>query len=192
MNSHQAESMVSRVIDAHLGIHPDISRRVMSDPEFHRDVKVLANTLEMVCDAAKVSGVSYSSAMRMLELTVSNLVKLPPVPAVVAVQPETPQAGQIFLSILDQGETWIDASGFMWKITGMEPRHCRNVINMLHRRADELAFAAGLGMLSGIQPSGDVAQDCFDRELEELQSDPSRWLDGTELIKALRRRMEES
>lgn len=95
------------------------------------------------------------------------------------------------LDLFYQGEVWVDRESVEHRIVDMEPRYCRNVINFLKRRADRIATAVGVRMITGPQPSGEVANDVFDAALDELEADPAGWLESTPLLEALARRAAE-
>lgn len=93
------------------------------------------------------------------------------------------------LESLDQDEFWTDGQGHTHRIAQMEPRYCRNVIAFLQRRADELADAYGL-LLMTIGLPGESTQaylsvtDGISAEME-VMADPIGWLNEKPLLQAL-------
>lgn len=100
---------------------------------------------------------------------------------------------ELDLSVLNQGETWTDATGAVHQIAAMEPRYCRNVIAFLQRRVDEITWVVGLSLARTQLP--DEATQAYlavtasiDREYERMGADPLAWLNDKPLIKALQQR----
>lgn len=96
----------------------------------------------------------------------------------------------ISLSVLDQGETWTDATGTTHRIAEMEARYCRNIVAFLQRQVDQITWVAGLAIVGVGLP--DEHTDAYlsvtagiDAELERMHSDPAAWLNDKPLIKAL-------
>lgn len=96
------------------------------------------------------------------------------------------------LDLLHQSEIWIDADGNTHQIPDMEIRHARNVIRLLERKAAQIHDAESWDYVSGPGPSGDVACDAFEAEMERFMSaDPLEWVRSTDLVQALYQRIGE-
>lgn len=102
----------------------------------------------------------------------------------------------IDLSVLNQDETWTDATGTVHQIADMEARYCRNVIAFLQRRVDEITWVVGLSIARAGLPDEhtqaylDVTES-IDREYDRIHDDPLAWLNDKPLIKALQQRAEQ-
>lgn len=103
---------------------------------------------------------------------------------------------EIQLDVLDQAETWTDATGVEHRLAEMEARYCSNVAAFLERRALELAELAALQLLRISLP--DEATQAYlsvtkslDDELDRLAADPVGWLNEKPLLRALRARANE-
>lgn len=99
-------------------------------------------------------------------------------------------------SVLNQTETWTDATGAVHQVACMEPRYCRNVIAFLQRRVDEIAFTVGLSMARIGLPDEDTqaylaVTASIDREYDRMTDDPIAWLNDKPLIKALQQRADQ-
>lgn len=107
------------------------------------------------------------------------------------VQGPAPRPG--FQSLLSQDEVWIDRAGITHRLQEMDPGHCASVIAYLERRAAPMLRRRLVSYLSGPQPTGEMAGDAFDREIEEmdrliLDGRATDWLWGYPLLPALARR----
>lgn len=90
--------------------------------------------------------------------------------------------------LLHQGEIWQPKQGPAVRIADMDACHRYNTMRFLERRAGLLADAEVWRMLlSPMQPSGDMACDAFEREIDEMQREPVEWLRTTPLHQALSR-----
>lgn len=103
---------------------------------------------------------------------------------------------EIDLPVINQGETWTDASGITHQIADMEPRYCRNVIAFLQRRVDEITWVVGLSMARTRLPDEDTqayldVTASIDREYDRMADDPIAWLNDKPLIKALQQRADQ-
>jgi hypothetical protein len=95
--------------------------------------------------------------------------------------------------LLHQDEIWIDRDGAEIRLDDMSPRYCGNVLSLVVRAAPSYLERLWFSMASSPGPSGDMASDAFDSEMDRLldaQKDPARWAESTELVQALRRRMQ--
>lgn len=82
--------------------------------------------------------------------------------------------------------TWKTRDGRVLDVSEMGPRHALHTYHLLHRQARRLAWNTSFEMIgSPWAPRGDMAQDAFDRELQEMHEYPHRWLDQTTLVRAL-------
>lgn len=103
---------------------------------------------------------------------------------------------EIRLDVLDQVETWTDATGVEHRLAEMDASYCRNVAAFLERRAPELTDLAALQLLRASLP-GEATQaylsvtKSLDDELDRLASDPVGWLNDKPLLRALRARANE-
>lgn len=90
------------------------------------------------------------------------------------------------LEWLHQDKTWTDATGHVWQLEKMDPRHRRNVLNVLERNAFRLVVRDYMLLTSGpFGPQGDMACDAFDREMDDAFDNPLPVLRGYKLIKRL-------
>jgi hypothetical protein len=91
--------------------------------------------------------------------------------------------------LLHQGEYWQPKRGPMILISSMTDTHRLHTIRMLQRQAHAIAWnehtiqSGWLGHPLG--PSGDMAVDAFEQELDDMLTDPLIWLNDTTLIRAL-------
>jgi uncharacterized protein HemY len=100
---------------------------------------------------------------------------------------------EIKLDVLDQTETWTDATGAVHQLSEMEARYCRNVVAFLERHAPELAELSALQLLRCSLPDEATqaylsVTESLDNELRRLAGDPVGWLNNKPLLKALRAR----
>jgi hypothetical protein len=93
--------------------------------------------------------------------------------------------------LLDQGEIWQPERGPSVRIADMHICHRYHTVKFLERRAASLAFREVMGMasLAGtfFGPSGDMACDAFEREMDWKTDKPLEWLRSTELHRSLSR-----
>jgi hypothetical protein len=91
------------------------------------------------------------------------------------------------MGLLSQDRVWIE-DGKLIPLKELQPQHRRNLIAYLERNAEKLKWSFELAMLSGLQPSGDMACDAFDSEMEKLERTSGiDWLNGLPLMIELRR-----
>lgn len=95
--------------------------------------------------------------------------------------------------LLDQDEVWRDATGTILRLDDMQPDYCARVRSFCLRNADRAIEILMHEMTLGPMPSGDVANDCFNREwdiLDQAGDDPKGSLEQTDLLQALKHRSE--
>jgi hypothetical protein len=98
---------------------------------------------------------------------------------------------------LQQTEWWYGEDGFPYRLDEMELTHLWNVVNWLTRRGKQLRrqhYWAEFLEFNGIEEgchevSVRLAFHEWLRGQRELESDPTVWLDGTPLVRALRREL---
>lgn len=88
---------------------------------------------------------------------------------------------------LRDAERWTDQDGITWRLVDMAPSHRRNLLAMLRRRAESLAWNECLTMLRWVRDDdiGGPGPD-FDSLLDDMLDHASEWLETTPLIKRLR------
>jgi hypothetical protein len=85
--------------------------------------------------------------------------------------------------LLAQDEIWHPKNANPIRLQAMAPSHRRNLLAWLRRRAPRLKESTAWSYLTGPGPSGDMACDAFDRELDELDAqDPQAWLAEQPLV----------
>lgn len=91
--------------------------------------------------------------------------------------------------LLDQGEWWQPKHGPMIKIHGMTDTHRLHTVRMLLRQATPIAFyehqRLSVWLSHPLGPSGDMARDAFERELDSILANPIGWLSATPLLRSL-------
>lgn len=91
--------------------------------------------------------------------------------------------------LLHQREWWQPKRGPMLRVAEMTDTHRLHTARMLQRQAPAIAFyehqrqAVWLDHPWG--PSGDMARNAFESELDTMLADPLGWLNGTELLRGL-------
>lgn len=97
---------------------------------------------------------------------------------------------KITLDIIEQDEIWITRDGRVLRLEDMEPSHRKNTLRMLERRAyslNTLAFTRYFVSPLGGGPSGDMANDAFDRTMNEfIEEHPRDWLRKQPLVRRLK------
>lgn len=93
-------------------------------------------------------------------------------------------------TLLDQDEFWEPAVGGPVRLEDMAPRHKRNTLALLERRARSLRCAYDMTtvqyLLGPLGPSGDAACDAVDAALEaEWAMGDLEWLHSRKLVKRL-------
>ena len=121
----------------------------------------------------------------------------------------------MMLSELHQDLVWHRRDGLPVALAEMDAGYCRNVIRMLERTAPSIQLKYTMAELTALtrpiptvigedmdgtpvlasrqdwtslMPSGEMAQDAFNRELEQRAADPVTWLHTLPLLVALDRR----
>lgn len=89
---------------------------------------------------------------------------------------------------LHQGEWWVDARGEWLRIESMPLGHIESVMALLVRRASAYAFREGMRMCSYAADASEHAADAIDAEMDAMDRNPEKWLKGTALYRALKRR----
>lgn len=94
--------------------------------------------------------------------------------------------------IFNQDRLWRDNEGTVWELAKMRPRHLRNLLAFLERRASYLAMTCVDGMfVSPIPITGEMACDdmerAYEESLEEAMVDPLGYLRQTPLMKEIKR-----
>jgi hypothetical protein len=90
------------------------------------------------------------------------------------------------LQLLDQGTWWMPNEGPPIKIEDMDPSYRINLTRWLFRRAELLKNREVLSLLTGPQPSGDMACDAFDGMVSQIEESNAKvWLRETELMRKL-------
>lgn len=86
-----------------------------------------------------------------------------------------------------QAKVWTDAQGVEHKIKKMDPGHVKNVIAMLHRRAEDIAMREYLRESRYVNQDtmGEAAYDSVSSSLDEMLDNPHRWLENTPLMQEL-------
>jgi len=95
--------------------------------------------------------------------------------------------------LLAQDVWWYPHRAPATRIEGMAKTRLLNTLHFLERRAPVLAnreYWAMSGWLSHpLGPSGDMARDAFEREMNSLHADPLGWLRERPLLKAMYRQL---
>lgn len=95
--------------------------------------------------------------------------------------------------LMAQDEIWIDKAGNKLFLNEMEPRYCGNVYSLMLRSLPGLARADSWSMMASPGPSGDMACDAFQSEIDRLEhiaANPNEYAAESPLMKALLRRIE--
>jgi len=98
-----------------------------------------------------------------------------------------------WVELLGQDEYWVDGLGRIRRIADMDRAYCENVREFLIRQAGGFAQWQLRRVLSGPQPSGDMACDAFDsmtEELVEATRNPQAWILRKPLLHALQARID--
>ncbi len=104
---------------------------------------------------------------------------------------ETLSFSEDWWQILHQDVFWVDTNGNRLLLNEMQESRCINVRNWIFRNLSRIAERDSWQMAMGPGPSGDVANDAFNSELERLEhiiENAPAWAAGTPLVKALERR----
>lgn len=100
---------------------------------------------------------------------------------------------QDWSALMQQDEIWIDKAGNKLLLDEMEPRYCGNVYSLMLRSLPGLARADSWSMMASPGPSGDMACDAFESEIDRLEhiaANPNEYAAESPLMKALLRRIE--
>jgi hypothetical protein len=90
-------------------------------------------------------------------------------------------------TLLGQTEVWEPKDRPPVLVETMTPTHVRNLLRWFEGRAPALKERLAWSYAAGPQPSGDVACDMFQAELDQLErTAPETWLESRPLIKKLR------
>lgn len=89
--------------------------------------------------------------------------------------------------LLWQNTWWYPKRRPAIRIAEMDKTHRYNTANFLERQAFTIVRGQSWSMACGPQPSGDMASDAFEAELDGMDRDPAGWLRDTPLLRALRR-----
>lgn len=89
-----------------------------------------------------------------------------------------------------QDRVWTDASGVDHKIKKMEPGHVKNVIAMLRRRVEDLAFKEYVRESTALAAwqavgMGEAAEMAVENQMQTMLDHPHRWLENTPLMREL-------
>jgi hypothetical protein len=89
--------------------------------------------------------------------------------------------------IVEQDKVWIDVTGREHRIEGMDDRYRGNALNWLIRNQGRALLELMIGRYSsGPRPNGEMAQDAFDSEFDQLLwMDPKDYILETPLGQAL-------
>lgn len=99
-----------------------------------------------------------------------------------------------WVELLEQDEYWIDGLGRIRRLVDMDRSYCGNVREFLLKQAGGFAQWRLQRMLSGPQPSGDMACDAFDSMTEELMwatRNSQTWMLRKPLLHALQARIDD-
>ncbi|MFB7906565.1 hypothetical protein ACFC1T_09080 [Kitasatospora sp. NPDC056076] len=99
-------------------------------------------------------------------------------------------------NVLDQDVWWIDRDGARHRVSGMEPRYCRNVLRFLERQADEIADTHAWNLTTMTMPAGHTqawvdVDRAMSSEFDLLGRGSLVWLREQPLYRALKERAEE-
>lgn len=88
--------------------------------------------------------------------------------------------------LLEQDEVWVTQEGETLRLEDMEPRHRRNTLAFLRRRAHELHERMSLYYITVPAPTADIASLMFEREMtEHFEKEPKVWLEEQPLMQRL-------
>lgn len=107
---------------------------------------------------------------------------------------DNPTEDQLFRAVttfwgyLFQDREWRSGDGRVNRLKDLDPRHRRNLIAWLERRAARLKMAYEFSLATGPQPSGEMACDAFESEQAVLwETGDQEWLNSTPLMIRLRK-----
>lgn len=93
---------------------------------------------------------------------------------------------------LDQSEVWVGANGVIYQIDQLGEQHARNILGMIERASRGLLRETQDLYIWGPQPSGEMAQDLFQQELDWLlDAGPIEFIEELLVVRALRDRLAE-
>lgn len=100
-----------------------------------------------------------------------------------------PMAGLDLAALLSQRGYWIAESGAKVPVKEIDRRYARNILHFMLRVAPDWKEAVEMIYVAGPEPSGDMAQDAFDREFTSLlEMDTAVWIQQQPLYRAILRR----
>lgn len=97
-----------------------------------------------------------------------------------------PQGKMSVLDLLEQDKIWITREGQTLTLEEMEPRHRRNTLALLRRKALGLNLLYFTRYFGGYGPSGEMAQLAFDHATNTfIEQKPKEWLEEQPLVSRL-------
>lgn len=110
------------------------------------------------------------------------------------VDDDSPDSSWHILELLCQDEFWVDQDGAVHRVAEMELGHVVNLLRWLHQQALGIALGCARYLTKMPMPAGEAAFADVDgdvgRELARMVNDPVGWLGDTELVTALRARID--
>lgn len=90
------------------------------------------------------------------------------------------------LDLLVQDKIWVTREGRTLTLEEMEPRHRRNTLALLRRKAFGLNLRYFIRYFVGSGPNGEVAQSTFERAADEfIDQKVDEWIDEQPLVRRL-------
>lgn len=97
------------------------------------------------------------------------------------------EEAKIHFSTLEQDKVWTTRDNRTLQLEDMDPVHRKNTLRLLERKKIQFNFIAFARDFGGYGPSGEMAQRCFDREVDEfIERGVDEWFTGLPLIRRLR------
>lgn len=97
------------------------------------------------------------------------------------------EESKIRFSTLEQDVIWITRDGRTLRLEDMDPTHRKNTLRLLERKKIQFNMIAFSRDFGGYGPNGEVAQWCFEREVDEfIKQGIDNWFTKLPLICRLR------
>lgn len=102
-------------------------------------------------------------------------------------------AVRLIMFVLRDGHWWVAKGQEKIALDDISPRHARNIIGWLRRRASFLHDIACLEFMQYPEPTAEAALDCYNGDFDRLnEMDPVEWLMETPLVVNLKAKIKAS